>query len=104
VVYCVDDLAAVDAFEVDACNAQIRVPKLPLDDDPWYALASDLDGMRVAELVRSEAGADAGGHGEMAQGLPCRSCRPGSPAGRASSTQGHAPTGVVTRTSRTSVK
>jgi hypothetical protein len=36
------------------------MPKLPLDDDQWCALASHLDGMRVAELVRSEAAADAG--------------------------------------------
>ena len=51
---------AVDAFEVDTCNVEIRLPKLPLDDDQWYALASHLDGMRVAELVRTEAAADAG--------------------------------------------
>lgn len=60
VAYCVDDLAAVDAFEVDTCNAEIRVPKLPLDDDQWCALASHLDRMRMAELMRSEAAADGG--------------------------------------------
>ena len=54
-VHGVDDLAAVDALEVDGRDAEVAVPELALDDDQRYALASHLDGVRVPELVGREA-------------------------------------------------
>jgi hypothetical protein len=43
----VDDLAAVDALEVDARDAQVGVPELPLDHDQRDALVRHLDRVRV---------------------------------------------------------
>jgi len=51
----VDDLGTVDALQVDRRNAEARVSELALDHDQRDALARHLDGVRVAELVRSEA-------------------------------------------------
>jgi hypothetical protein len=56
----VDDLAAVDPFEVNARDAEVRVPEVALDDDQGNALARHLDGVGVAQLVLSEATPDAG--------------------------------------------
>lgn len=56
----VDDLGAVDALQVDRCDAQAGVPEPALDDDHRDALACHLDGVRVAELMRREAPPDAG--------------------------------------------
>jgi hypothetical protein len=50
-----DDLAAVDALQVDAGDAEVAMPELALDDDQRHALASHLDSMGVAELVWREA-------------------------------------------------
>ena len=36
-----DDLAAVDALEVDARDAEVGVSELALDDDEWDAVARD---------------------------------------------------------------
>ena len=58
----VDDLAAVDPFEEDARDAEVRVAELALDDDQRYAFGGHLDRVRVAQLMRSEATADASGH------------------------------------------
>ena len=69
----VDDLGAVDALEVDAGDAKVRVPELALDDVERHAFAGHLDRMRVAELVRREPPTHAGGPGE----LPRRSARSG---------------------------
>jgi hypothetical protein len=38
----VDDLAAVDPFEVDAGDPEVRVPELALDDDQRNALSGHL--------------------------------------------------------------
>jgi len=57
------------------------MPELALDDDQWDALVGHLDRVRMAQLVRSEATSNAGGHCEMAQGGPSRGCRP-APSGR----------------------
>jgi hypothetical protein len=59
----VDDLAAVDAFEIDAGDAEVRVPELALNDDKPNALAGHLDGACVTQPMRSEATADADVHG-----------------------------------------
>src|SRR5215207_2858587 len=54
-VHGLDDLAAVDALEVDGGDAQVAVSELALDDDQRYAFTSHLDGVGVPELVWGEA-------------------------------------------------
>jgi hypothetical protein len=78
-----DDLAVVDALQVDRSDAEVAVAELALDDDQRHAFASELDGMRVPELVRREAPTDAG--------------REGGPAPLM--TQNSGPTGSSTRSS-----
>jgi hypothetical protein len=79
----VDDLAAVDPFEVNAGDAEVRVSKLALDDDEWHALAGHLNRVGVSKLVRCEATPNARGHCEVTQSRPGGGCRPGT-AGRRS--------------------
>ena len=55
-----DDLAGVDALEVDRGHAEVAVAELALDDVERDAFAGELDRVRVAQLVRDEAAADAG--------------------------------------------
>jgi len=43
------------------------VAELALDDDERYAFVGEFDGVRVSQLVRGEAAADAGGRGGAAQ-------------------------------------
>jgi hypothetical protein len=62
-----DDLAVVDALQVDRGDAEVAVAELALDDDQCHAFASELDGMRVPELVRREAPTDAGRDGGPAE-------------------------------------
>ena len=47
-----DDLAVVDALQVDRSDAEVAVAELALDDDQRHAFAGELDGVRVPELVR----------------------------------------------------
>ena len=49
-----DDLAAVDALEVDAGDAQVGVPELALDDDERYAFVRHFDRVGVPGLMRRE--------------------------------------------------
>jgi len=56
---------------------------LALDDVKRHAFVSELDRVRVAELVRREASADTGAGGESAQHGARRSGVPGTPAGGA---------------------
>ena len=51
----VDDLGVVDPLKVDGRDPEVGVAELPLDDVQGHALARHLDGVRVAQLVRSEA-------------------------------------------------
>jgi hypothetical protein len=51
----IDDLGAVDALQVDGRDAEAGVAELALDDDERHALTRHLDGVGVAQLVRSEA-------------------------------------------------
>jgi hypothetical protein len=74
----VDDLAAVDPFEVDAGDAEVRVPHLALNDDQRDALFGNLDCVRVAQLVRSESAKDARGNCQSPQGGPSGRRRPGA--------------------------
>ena len=54
----VDDLGVVDALEVDGGDAEVAVAELALNDDERHAFARQLNGVRVAELVRREATAN----------------------------------------------
>ena len=79
----VDDLGAVDALEVDRGDAEVGVSELALDDDQRDAFAGHLDGVRVAELVRREAPADAGDAPRCgAVARAAAACDHGAPAGR----------------------
>ena len=49
-----DDLAAVDALQVDAGDAEVAVSELALDDNQRHALAGHLDGVGVTELMWRE--------------------------------------------------
>src|SRR4051794_41830073 len=53
-----DDFAAIDALQVDRGDAEVRVTELALDDVERHTLSRHLDGMRVPELMRSEAPAN----------------------------------------------
>jgi hypothetical protein len=56
----VDDLGDVDSLELDACDAEVAVAELALDDDQRDAFARQLDGVGVTELMRCEAPPQAG--------------------------------------------
>jgi hypothetical protein len=65
-----DDLAAVDALQVDGGDPEVAVAELALDDDQRHAFTSQLDGVRVAQLVRREAPPNASRDGGPAQVRP----------------------------------
>ena len=50
-----DDLAAVDALQIDAGDGKVAVAELALDDDQRHAFTGHLDRVGVAQLVRSES-------------------------------------------------
>jgi hypothetical protein len=62
-----DDLGVVDALQVDRRDAEVAVAELALDDDQRHALARELDGMRVPELVWRETPPDTGFESGSAQ-------------------------------------
>src|SRR5215207_913784 len=71
-VHGLDDLAAVDALEVDAGDAEVAVSELALHDDQRDAFAGHLDGVGVPKLVWGEAAPDScGGRGTPQLGA-CR--------------------------------
>src|SRR5262249_4867621 len=74
-----DDLAAVDALEVDAGDAQVGVTKLALDDHERDALVRHLDGVSVPELVRREATSHVRRGGSVMQLLARRRGLPATP-------------------------
>ena len=78
-----DDLAAVDALEVDAGDAEVAVSELALDDDQRHAFARHLDGVGVTELVRREPAPHACRGGGAPQLGACRRGRPVPSARRA---------------------
>ena len=53
-------------MEVDRGHAEVAVPELALDDVQWHALAEQLQGVGVTELVRREAASHAGASGAPA--------------------------------------
>jgi hypothetical protein len=78
-----DDLSGVDALQVDRGGAEVCVAELALDDVERDALAGELDGVGVAQLVRREAAPDARLGGEPAKFDARVGARPGPSAGRA---------------------
>ena len=63
----VDDLGVVDPLEVDGDDPEVGVSELSLDYDERHALARHLDGVRVAQLVWSEASAYTSAGGDPAK-------------------------------------
>src|SRR5215213_8242098 len=51
-----DDLFGVDALQVDRGGAEVGVAELALDDVERHALAGELEGVCVAQLVRRAGG------------------------------------------------
>src|SRR5215213_4249814 len=78
-----DDLFDVDALQVDRGRAEVRVAELALDHVKRHALAGELDGVGVAELVRRKAAPDTRLGGEPAEFDARVGARPRPPAGRA---------------------
>src|SRR4051812_5064669 len=79
---CVDDLAVVDALEIDACDGQVVVAELALDDHQGNAFACHLDGVGVTQLVRREAASHAGLSSQPAKLRADRRCRARAAGGR----------------------
>src|SRR5918996_2383577 len=82
-VHNLDDLAAVDALEVDGGDAEVAVSKLALDHDQRDAFASHLDRVGVAELMWREAAPHSYRGGGASQLGACRGGRPVASARRA---------------------
>ena len=78
-----DDLFSVDALEIDRGRAEVGVAELALDHVERHALAGELDGMGVAQLVRREAPPDTRLGGEPAELDAHVRARPRPPASRA---------------------
>jgi len=77
-----DDLAAVDALQVDARDAEVRVSELPLDHDQRDTFVRHLDGMGVPQLVGRKPPSHAGGQGRVMQLFACGRRFPMSSGGR----------------------
>jgi hypothetical protein len=78
-----DDLAAVDALQVDAGDAEVGVPELTLDDDERNAFVCHFDRVGVPELVRREPTPHTRSRSGVVQ-LPARGRRFPAPIGRRS--------------------
>jgi hypothetical protein len=62
-----DDLAAVDALQIDAGDAEVGVSQLALDHDQGNSFVRHLDSVCMAELVQREAASNAGAGGRVVQ-------------------------------------
>jgi hypothetical protein len=71
-----DDLAAVDALEVDARDTEVGVPELALDHDQRHAVVRHLNRMSVPELVWREPAPYPGFNGRAMQLLGRGGCFP----------------------------
>jgi DNA-binding MarR family transcriptional regulator len=78
----VDDLAAIDALQVDAGDAQVGMPKLTLDDCERNAFVRDFDRVGVPELVGCEPPSDTRCAGGVVQLLARRRRLPAASSGR----------------------
>jgi hypothetical protein len=77
-----DDLAAVDALEVDAGDAEVGMPELALDHTEPNALVRHLDGVGVPQLMRCEPPPNASFGGRVVQLLARRGRLPTPARGR----------------------
>ena len=68
-----DDLAAVDALEVDARDAEVAVSELALYHDERHPFAGHFDGVGVTELMWREAATHSRRRGGTPQLGACRS-------------------------------
>jgi hypothetical protein len=75
-----DDLAAVDALEVDAGDAKVGVSELALDDDQRDAFVRHFDRVSVPKLVGREPTSHASFNGCMMELLARSGCVP-APSG-----------------------
>ena len=66
-----DDLAAVDALQVDAGDAAVGVPELALDHDERNSLVGHLNRVSMPQLVGREATSDARRRSGMMELLAC---------------------------------
>ena len=48
----VDDLGVVDPLQIHACDPEVCVSELPLDDHHWHAFVREFDRVRMSQLVR----------------------------------------------------
>ena len=71
-----DDLAAVDALQVNGRDAEVALAELALDDDQRYAFARHFDGVGVPELVGRKAAPHSGRGSGAPQLGTCRGRRP----------------------------
>ena len=79
----VDDLGTINALQVDACDPEVRVSGLSLDDYKRHAFVRHLGRVRMLQLVRREPPADSGSGGSVMKLLArCRRL-PVPPGGRA---------------------
>ena len=62
-----DDLAAVDALEINAGDAEVGVPELALDHDERDAFVRHLDRVSVPKLMRREPPPHACSGGNLVQ-------------------------------------
>jgi hypothetical protein len=62
-----DDLAAVDALEVDAGDPEVGVSELALDYDEWDTLVRHLDHVSMPKLMRRKTPPDSRCCGRMVQ-------------------------------------
>src|SRR3954469_5215439 len=75
-------LRSLNAREPRATIGEVGVPELAPNDDQRDALAGHLDGVGMAELVRSEASPNAGALCRAAESFSGGGPRPGAAAGR----------------------
>ena len=79
---CADDLADVDALEVDAGDPRVGVPELTLDHDERNALVGHFDRMSVPQPVRRERPPHTRLSGSIVQLLACGRRLPAASSGR----------------------
>jgi hypothetical protein len=56
----VDDLGVVNALQIDACDPEVGVPELALDDDQRHPLVGHLHSVGVAQLMGRQPAAHPG--------------------------------------------
>jgi len=71
-----DDLGVVDALEVNRGDAEVAVAELALDHDQRHALAGNLNGVGMSQLMRSEAPSHARRGRRSARAAAFAQCRP----------------------------